>query len=32
VPEQVLPRLREAGMTEDQERTMMVENPVRWLT
>jgi phosphotriesterase-related protein len=32
VPEQVLPRLREGGMTEDQERTMMVENPVRWLT
>jgi phosphotriesterase-related protein len=32
VPEQVLPRLREGGMTEDQERTLMVENPVRWLT
>jgi phosphotriesterase-related protein len=32
VPEQVLPRLREGGMTDDQEWTMMVENPVRWLT
>jgi phosphotriesterase-related protein len=32
VPEKVLPELREAGMTEEQERTMMVENPVRWLT
>jgi phosphotriesterase-related protein len=32
VPEQVLPRLREGGMTEEQERTMMVLNPVRWLT
>jgi phosphotriesterase-related protein len=31
VPEKVLPELREAGMTEDQERTMMVENPKRWL-
>jgi phosphotriesterase-related protein len=31
VPEKVLPELREAGMTEEQERTMMVENPVRWL-
>jgi phosphotriesterase-related protein len=32
VPERVLPELREAGMTADQERTMMVENPKRWLT
>jgi phosphotriesterase-related protein len=32
VPEKVLPELREAGMSEDQERTMMVENAVRWLT
>jgi phosphotriesterase-related protein len=32
VPEKVLPELREWGMTEEQERTMMVENPVRWLT
>jgi len=32
VPEQVLPRLREAGMSAEHERTMMVGNPVRWLT
>ena len=32
VPERVLPELRELGMTDDQERTMMVENPRRWLT
>jgi phosphotriesterase-related protein len=32
VPEHVLPRLRDGGMTEEQERTMLVENPVRWLT
>jgi phosphotriesterase-related protein len=32
VPEQVVPDLREAGMTPEQERTIMVENPVRWLT
>ena len=32
VPERVLPDLREAGMTEEQERTIMVENPVSWLT
>jgi phosphotriesterase-related protein len=32
VPEKVLPELRESGMSEAQERTMMVENPVRWLT
>lgn len=31
VPERVLPELREAGMTEEQERTMMVDNPRRWL-
>jgi phosphotriesterase-related protein len=32
VPEKVLPELREAGMTEEQERAIMVDNPVRWLT
>lgn len=32
VPDRVLPALREAGMTDEQERTMMVENPPRWLT
>ena len=32
VPERVLPDLREWGMTEEQERTMMVENAVGWLT
>jgi phosphotriesterase-related protein len=32
VPEKVLPELRDWGLTEDQERTMMVDNPVRWLT
>jgi phosphotriesterase-related protein len=32
VPEKVLPELREAGMTEEQERAMMVDNAVRWLT
>jgi phosphotriesterase-related protein len=32
VPEKVLPELRESGMTEEQERTMMVDNAVRWLT
>jgi phosphotriesterase-related protein len=31
VPERVLPELREAGMTAEQEWTMMVENPKRWL-
>jgi phosphotriesterase-related protein len=31
VPERVLPELREAGMTAEQERAMMVENPKRWL-
>jgi phosphotriesterase-related protein len=32
VPEKVLPELREGGMTAEQERTMMVDNPIRWLT
>jgi phosphotriesterase-related protein len=32
VPEKVLPELRESGMTAEQERTMMVDNAVRWLT
>jgi phosphotriesterase-related protein len=32
IHERVLPELREWGMTEEQERTIMVENPVRWLT
>jgi phosphotriesterase-related protein len=32
VPEKVLPELREDGMSEEQERTMMVDNAVRWLT
>ena len=32
VPERVLPELREAGMTPEQERTMMVDNAVSWLT
>jgi phosphotriesterase-related protein len=31
VPEQVIPTLREGGMTDDQLETMMVENPQRWL-
>ena len=31
VPEKVLPELREWGLTEEQERTLMVENAVRWL-
>jgi phosphotriesterase-related protein len=29
--DQVIPALREAGMTDDQLQTMMVENPKRWL-
>jgi phosphotriesterase-related protein len=29
--DQVIPALREAGMTDDQLETMMVENPKRWL-
>jgi phosphotriesterase-related protein len=32
VPERVLPELRESGMTEEQERMMMVDNAVSWLT
>jgi phosphotriesterase-related protein len=32
IPEKVLPELREWGLTEEQERTLMVENPVAWLT
>ncbi len=32
VPQRVLPDLREAGLTDDQERTIMVANPVAWLT
>lgn len=32
VPEKVLPDLREQGMSEEQERTVMVDNPVAWLT
>src|SRR5262249_26034364 len=32
VPERVLPELREWGLTDEQERTLMVENPVRWLS
>jgi phosphotriesterase-related protein len=29
--DEVIPALREAGMTDDQLQTMMVENPRRWL-
>jgi phosphotriesterase-related protein len=32
VLDQVIPTLREAGMTDEQLQTMMVENPKRWLT
>jgi phosphotriesterase-related protein len=32
VPEKVLPELRERGMTPDQEETMLVQNPRRWLS
>lgn len=32
VPERVLPELREAGISAEQEATMMVRNPVAWLT
>ena len=32
VPDKVLPELRQAGMTEEQERAMMVENAVSWLS
>jgi phosphotriesterase-related protein len=31
VPDQVLPALREGGMGAEQEKTMMEENPKRWL-
>ena len=31
VPDRVLPDLREAGMSPEQERAMMVENPRRWI-
>jgi phosphotriesterase-related protein len=30
-PNKVLPTLRDGGMTDEQERTMMVENPRTWL-
>src|SRR5947208_5664478 len=32
VHDQVIPTLREAGMTDEQLETMMVSNPKRWLT
>jgi phosphotriesterase-related protein len=32
VPERVLPELREAGMTAEQEQQILVRNPVAWLT
>ncbi len=32
VHDKVLPALREGGMTSEQERTMLYENPARWLT
>jgi phosphotriesterase-related protein len=32
VPERVIPDLREGGMTDEQLETMMVANPLRWLT
>lgn len=32
VHDKVLPELRERGMTPEQERAMLVENPARWLT
>ena len=32
VPDKVIPALREGGMTDDQLETMMVRNPVAWLT
>ena len=31
VPERVLPELRDFGMTEEQERTIMVDNAANWL-
>ena len=30
--DQVIPALRQAGMSDEQLETMMVENPKRWLT
>jgi phosphotriesterase-related protein len=30
--EQIIPQLREGGMTDDQLDTMMIDNPRRWLT
>ena len=30
--EEILPTLKEGGMTEDQERTMLVDNTRAWLT
>jgi phosphotriesterase-related protein len=30
--DEVIPALRERGMTDDQLETMMVSNPVAWLT
>ena len=32
VPDKVIPALREKGMTDDQLETMMVRNPIAWLT
>jgi len=32
VLDQVIPTLRESGMTDEQRETMLVENPKRWLT
>jgi phosphotriesterase-related protein len=32
VHDQVIPALSEAGMTDEQLQTMMVENAKRWLT
>jgi phosphotriesterase-related protein len=32
VHDQVIPTLREAGLTDDQLQTMLVSNPKRWLT
>jgi phosphotriesterase-related protein len=32
VPDKVLPELRESGLTDEQERAMMVDNAVAWLT
>ena len=32
VPERVIPELREAGVSEEQFETMLVRNPVTWLT